>query len=265
MEGAMKAIFAGAAALFAIGMSGTAFAADMAVKAPRLAPPPPVYNWSGFYIGGHAGYGWQDVDSDVFDSNEVFLLSNSSKRKGGFGGGQIGFNWMWTPNWVVGVEADGSFANIKGSSSACTNTGCAHTDTKVDSLFSARLRLGYAINNVLLYGTGGFGWTESKSVRTVDCVVAGGGVCPGGPSPSALTGQISSASGGDGGWVAGAGVEYGFTPNITARIEYLHYQIDGITRRFTYPGFPTASRRIDTDTSMDTVRFAVNFLFGGGR
>jgi outer membrane immunogenic protein len=256
-----RIIQAGIVAIVALGSGNFALAADMPLKAPPAPVVTPSYNWNGFYVGGHLGYGWQSVDTTVFDSTGALTTSDSFNRKGWLGGGQAGFNWMVGPSFLLGIEADFSGADIKGTNSACTATGCASSNSKFDELATVRGRLGYAMNSVLFYGTGGWAWSRSSTNRTVTCVVAGGGVCPGGPSPSALTGQVANASGNQGGWSAGGGIEWGFAPNWTAKVEYLHYEFDKVGRDFTYPAFPTAFRHIDSNNSMDTIRIGVNYLF----
>jgi opacity protein-like surface antigen len=65
------------------------------------------------------------------------------------------------------------------------------------------------------------------------------------------------------GWVAGAGVEWMFAPHWTAKIEYQHMEFDNIVRDFAYAGFPTAARHTVSDSTVDTVRVGVNYIFGG--
>lgn len=251
----------------ALGLStAVASAADMApaYKAPPMAPVAAAYNWTGFYIGGHVGYGWGHNSSNSFSTAGVFLDSTAGDSSGVFGGGQIGYNWQFSPNWLIGIEADGSASDISGTTSGCTATGCASGAGKTDDFGTVRGRLGYVINNVLLYGTGGWAWSHSHTDRTITCVVAGGGVCPGGPSPSPLTGMVSSSSGNNSGWVAGAGVEWMFAPNWTAKVEYQHLEFDNLSRDYSYAGFPGASRHIVTDSHIDTIRVGVNYLFNFG-
>lgn len=250
------------AAASAIVVAGSALGADlgMPTKAPMVAPVP-TYNWNGFYIGGHVGYGWGHTSENVFDPAGTLVDSVGFDSNGAFGGGQIGLNYMLTPNWVLGLEADISGADIKGSVSACAATGCATGNTKVDDFGTVRGRIGYAWNNVLFYGTGGWAWGHVDADRQITCVVPGGGICPGGPSPSVLTGQSASASGTESGWAAGGGIEWGFLPNWTVKVEYLHLEFDGIGHDYAYPGFPTAFRHINADTGIDTVRIGVNYLF----
>ena len=170
----------------------------------------------------------------------------------------------FAPNWLLGIEADAEASDIKGSNAGCSATGCSSSNGKTDDFGTVRGRFGYVANNVLLYGTGGWAWSHSTTDRTVTCVVAGGGTCPGGPSPSPLTGMIASASGSESGWAAGAGIEWGFLPNWTAKVEYLHLQFDNVGRDFSYAGFPTAFRHVNSNSGLDTVRVGVNYLFNTG-
>jgi outer membrane immunogenic protein len=259
----MKKIVLGAVS--ALLFTSSSFAADLAYKAPPMAAPiATAYSWTGFYIGGHVGYGWGHITSDAFSAAGVFLDNTTNNPTGAFGGGQIGYNWQVSPNWLIGVEADGSVSDIHGTSVNCTATGCGSGLTKTDDFGTVRGRIGYVVNNVLLYGTGGWAWSHSNTDRTITCVVGGGGVCPGGPSPSPLTGRIASASGNQNGWTAGAGVEWQFAPRWTAKVEYQHLQFDNVTRDFNYAGFPAAFRHFASNSSTDTVRFGVNYLFNFG-
>jgi outer membrane immunogenic protein len=260
-----KKLLTAAAGIMALSLSAPASAADLAARPYTKAPiaAAEVYNWTGFYIGGHVGYGWGHTSSDSFSAAGVLLDTTTNNPNGVFGGGQIGYNWQFSPNWLIGIEADGSVSDIHGTSFGCSATGCASGASKTDDFGTVRGRLGYVISNVLLYGTGGWAWSHSHTDRTITCVVAGGGICPGGPSPSPLTGAVASASGNQSGWTAGAGVEWMFAPHWTAKAEYQHLQFDNISRDFGYPGFPTAFRHIVSDSHTDTVRVGVNYIFGG--
>ena len=109
------------AAVFSLAASGLALAADIAVKGPPPAPPAPVYNWTGFYVGGNAGVSLGTFKTDFNAPVAVMatipggasatfptaLSGTDTLYPGGFvGGGQIGFNWQLSPLWVVGVEGD---------------------------------------------------------------------------------------------------------------------------------------------------------------
>ena len=114
------------AAASAIAVASSALGADlgMPTKAPLMAPVP-TYNWNGFYIGGHVGYGWGHTSENTFNPAGTLVDSVGFDSSGAFGGGQIGVNYMVTPNWVLGLEADISAADIKGSVSGCSPAGCA--------------------------------------------------------------------------------------------------------------------------------------------
>jgi len=254
----MKSLLWGA--LFGLA-AGSAIAADLPVKAPYAAPVmAPQFNWNGFYIGAHLGGGWEHSNSDVFNSSGALTDSIGSDRSGVLGGGQIGFNWTFVPRWVVGIEADISGADLKGGVDGCTVTGCAHSDLKRDLLGTVRGRLGYAWDNMLFYGTGGWAWGHSSTNRTITCLGAG---CPATSNAGALLGASVSSSGSDSGWAAGGGIEWAFARQWSAKIEYLHYQFDNIGRDFTYDlANPlNGGRHIVRKDTDETVRAGVNYRF----
>jgi outer membrane immunogenic protein len=246
---------------------GAANAADMAVKAP---PPPPApipayFNWTGFYVGGNVGGGWAN---DSFSGTTTVggvpsTFSGSDSYSGVVGGGQIGANYQFPSNWVIGIEADVDWTSLSGSTSVCTvpaglaSSGCASDNTKINDFGTVRGRLGYAVNNMLFYGTGGWAWSNISTTSTLTCAGAG---CPG--TSVAFTGGGSSASATPSGWVAGAGVEWAFNRNWTLRVEYLHLQFSGIGENFstTVGGIPSISAS-SASSNDDVVRVGINYLF----
>ena len=258
----MKKSILGLVAIGAL-VASPAMAADlrMPVKAPPAPEVAPAPIWTGFYIGGHVGYGWEHTDTNSFNSAGVLENSVSDERQGVLGGGQVGVNYNFGSNWLIGVEGDFSGADINATTVHCSATGCASSHGTTDELATVRGRLGFIWNNALFYGTGGWAWSHSHTDRTVTCV---GALCPGASAASALVGMTASASGDQGGWAAGGGIEYMFAPHWTARVEYLHYQFDNVARDFSYPGFPAAFRHNVSDNSIDTIRFGVNYLFNFG-
>ena len=164
------------------GAAGTATATAMPVKAPPLkAAPGAPWTWSGFYIGGHAGYGWghDPFFLDNRDLTEDVIFADGIGSNGFVGGLQAGANWQ-TGAWLGGLEVDLSGTDIRGSASGTvpiTVPGITGTDTvtmsdKFDLVGSARVRLGRLFwPDVLLYGTGGLAWTRMR--QTTD--TAGGG------------------------------------------------------------------------------------------
>ncbi|MGA8475911.1 MAG: outer membrane beta-barrel protein, partial [Candidatus Cybelea sp.] len=163
------------------------------------------------------------------------------------GGGQIGFNYAFDPHWIAGLEADISAADLHRSTVGAAAFG--ERDNKIDAFGTLRGRFGYAWNNLWLYGTGGFAWADEKLVRTQQI----------GTVNLAAPGTVESASGIGTGWVAGGGLEWGFAPNWTARLEYLHLDLG--SKSFT---FPLAGQRIDATATTDIVRLGVNYKFNWG-
>ena len=167
-------------------------AADLATRPYPKAPATAVavYNWTGFYLGANAGYGWgrSDEFAAAFGTRANFDIS------GGLAGGQLGYNWQ-AGAWLFGVEADGSWADIDGAT-RCPNPAFTCT-AKARDLASFRGRLGWATGPVLLYATGGLGYAN---VRHSTLTAAGGLPGPG------TTGVYTADRWG---YAVGAGLEYG--------------------------------------------------------
>lgn len=219
-------------------------AADLPYKAAAAAPTP--YDWNGFYVGGNAGVGWDHRDASIFNAaTGAFLTSGGTNASGITGGGQFGFNYTFAPKWIAGLEADISAADL--DSTVTGAPGVGQRENKTDYFGTVRGRAGYAWNNILLYGTGGFAWVHEQMIRTQQI----------GTINLATPGTVESASSYGDGWVAGGGVEWGATQNWTVRVEYLHFGIG--SQSFT---FPLAGQRVDGTTQLDLVRFGVNYKFG---
>ena len=270
----LKAQLLAGAAIAALIAAGPALAADLPLK----APPPVVaaWNWSGFYIGGHGGYGWghnsqTDINDPFFTGKFPTFNIPGFDPKGFLGGVQAGANWQ-TGAIVTGLEGDLSFADIKASTFntpppnvglfGITNFGTAATSGTFDLLGSGRGRLGYLVApNVLLYGTGGLAWTHfvQSTVLTSTTV-----------SPFAPTSGNFSATTNPSwrfGWVAGVGAEARvFDTNWLARLEYLHYDF-GNSGSASLPVFfsPTNSFRSSGDLTVDVVRAGLSYKFDPDR
>jgi outer membrane immunogenic protein len=198
-------------------MAGAAAAADLPVKAPPPAPPLLLpFTWTGAYVGANGGYGW--TTSGGFDTS------------GGFGGGQIGYNFQ-TGSLVLGIEGDLAGSDL---SQTFTVQGVPFTFSN-DTLASLRGRAGLAYNSWLFYGTGGAGWGHEK---------LSGATIAGGPFSSEQW-----LSGG----TAGAGVEWSFAPNWSTKVEYQHYWLGTAPNSFgaVPPG------KVD----IDTLKIGINYLF----
>ncbi len=225
----MKGIWgSGVAALLMVASSG-AFAADLAYRRPLMARP--VYNWTGFYVGGNVGGAWET--GTISDS--VFGVSLSNSRSGFIGGGQVGYNWQISPQFVLGVEWMFDGTDI---SSNATGTFLSANE-KVDWLTTVAARFGYAANNWLFYGKAGGGWVHDSATVT-----------------AVSTGLSASKSETKAGWLLGAGIEYAFAQNWSMRVEWDHLGLSDVSR--TGPIFGdtvTLSRRFDIVTAGLNYRF----------
>src|SRR5262245_25749478 len=145
----MKRLVLAAASVLAL--TAPAAAADMRPVAKAPPAPPPivqVYNWTGFYIGGHIG--------GAFAGNDT--LSGNNGRF--LGGGQVGFDYQFAPNWVAGVEAQYSWlgGNSNNGGLAFVPAGLATLDNR--GIGSVTGRLGYTWGPVLVYGKGGYAFVD---------------------------------------------------------------------------------------------------------
>lgn len=233
-----------AAAAIALGAVQSASAADIARPVYKAAPVMAAYNWSGFYVGGNIGYGWGDLET-----NNVFGWAASAKPDGFFGGGQIGFNWQAPGSpWVWGVEVDSQWANIEENTTWVTPAGAAIANAfaQIDYFGTARLRLGYAYDRVLFYGTGGIAWANTEIGGAINV-------------PGFAWGGASSSNS-HVGWTIGAGVEWALLDNWSAKLEYLYLDLGNQD----YFGGPN-NGGFDADVSIHTVKVGLNYRFGYGK
>ncbi len=223
----MKKLLLGTAALAVLAMMAPASAADLAARPYTKAPPVPYIaptTWSGLYLGGFGGYGWASGSSGSLDLT------------GGFGGGTLGYNWQ-NGNIVFGLEADVAGGDISASDGV---PGVDWAKSQINAFGTVRGRIGIAASpEILLYATGGYAWANNK-ISADDGVVVG------------------SASRTHSGWTVGAGLEYMFAPNWSAKVEYLYADLDGQT--YTIGPFTGPSDRI----SLNSVKAGVNYHFNWG-
>jgi len=218
--------------------SSSAMAADMSrpvYKAPPAGALPVTYDWTGFYIGGHVGYGWADKDW-----RDAFGLNIGNKADGFLGGGQVGFNYQ-IQQFVLGVEGDFSWTGINGGTSTGGVVGAplATTfNTDVNWVSTLTGRLGVAFDRWLVYGKGGVAWANEDF------------------STNLYTLPGTTVSDTRWGWTAGAGVEYAFAPAWSAKLEY-NYMDFGTKSVSFAPGIAT-----DIDQQIHAVKFGINYKFG---
>ncbi|HSI42491.1 MAG TPA: outer membrane protein [Xanthobacteraceae bacterium] len=250
----MKKLLLAATAL-GFGLSASAaFAADMSypVKAAPIMAPIPVFSWTGFYIGANVGYGWAETDNWNYGYYDSYNGGGKVKPDGWFGGGQIGYNYQFTNNVVVGLEADFEFADMKdtrgynGFWDLNDWYDAGKVTTEIESFGTIRARLGYAYDRFLPYVTGGLAW---GNVKVSDRWTEYDGV-------NDLVGETFGYSADDTlwGWTIGAGIEYAITDNWTTKIEYLYADLGSID-------FNGHHWNDDLDVTLQTVKIGVNYKF----
>ncbi len=218
-----KAVLA-SISLIALACPGVTIAAEFppAAPAPKApvykaakAPAPPLWTWTGFYLGGHVGGG--RGRSGITDPYGVPIFGDHVGTPGPLAGAQAGFNYQLGPV-VVGLEADVSFADMDGTNS-CFAVGehfySANCHAHTRDIGTVAARLGWTVEpRTLLYGKAGAAWTREH----VDMLV---NVNPTG---------LNFASGADyvqWGWVVGAGAEYALTPAWSVKLEYDYLRFGG--------------------------------------
>lgn len=228
----MKKFLLGATALVAL--AGPAAAADLPArtytKAPAYTAPEAVYNWTGFYIGGHIGGAFGD--GGLGGSDGRFM-----------GGVQGGADYQFAPNWVIGVEAQYSWMDNSGGSTVFPLGTVASTGN--DGLGSVTGRIGYTWGPALLYAKGGYAWRDGNNIN-----VSFAGV----PQPFATSGNSKD------GYTVGGGLEYMFAPNWSAKVEYQYYNFGNTTFTAGPVDIVGASFRNDEHT----VKAGLNYRFGWG-
>jgi outer membrane immunogenic protein len=239
-----------------ITLAGTAYAADMGV--PMKAPPPapiPYAQFQGFYIGGLVGVGQANLDTT--QSGGTGKIPWSSPSCGSYGlatcsdhstsavaGVEVGYDWQ-SRYFVYGVAADWTWSGFKTSRSAASGTtGWTHT-SKLEWLASFRGRMGLAIDDTLVYFTGGLALGQVKSNGSAFDSVGQVGTL------AINKTQV--------GWVAGLGVEHKFTPNWSGKAEFLYYDLGKASGTATVTEPFTVSYTTDVNTQVFVGRIGVAY------
>ncbi len=241
------------AAFGLVALVANARAADLPVKAPPQSTQ--VYDWTGFYFGGHVGNAWGTSNftgpPGTSGSLDLYQPFDSFNESGSwFAGIQAGYDTMLPNRVVLGAVVDASFPafpNLAGISIGgvsapfpSANGPETYTDTML-SFGTVRGRVGYAPGNWLIYATGGFAWAYEQLTLT-----------------QLATGTTDSPFVGRLGWAAGAGVEVPLVPHWTASLEYLFTDYDR-----TSVLFPNAGQRFVSDYQLQELRAGLNYRFGG--
>ena len=234
--GASFAIACVAQVVFAI---AAAKAADAPVRVAAPALSSPAYDWNGFYVGGQLGYGLGSVTSTLFDP---FASSMTNSFGSMFAGVHGGYNYVFPSRLMLGIEGDVSFANFYVDSRIAFRPTTTNTvvSEEIDAVATLRGRIGYAFDRFLVYGTGGFAWSQARLQE----------------DPGIIREQDKFIRT-RGGWTAGGGVEFAIAPQWSARLEYLYDRFDGI-----FGVFPSTNA-YGSSYSLQTWRLGLSRKLGG--
>ena len=249
----MKRFLLAAVGVVSLGLAAPASAADLAARPYTKAPAmiAAVYDWSGFYVGANGGWGsshkcW-DFSSGFGLVFNPTLPEGCHDATGGTAGGQIGYRWQ-SAGWVFGVEAQGNWADFRGSNPTPLTFGFTGNRSKIDAFGLFTGQVGYSWNSFLLYVKGGAAVTSDRYESFITAT-------------GALTDRADETRWGA---VVGIGGEYSFAPNWSAGIEYNHLFMGTRDVNFFAATAPFTATRIDRirqDVDMVTVR--VNYRWGG--
>jgi outer membrane immunogenic protein len=232
--GYRSALLAFSAAVLA---STASFAADLPARTYTKAPvyAAPIYNWTGIYVGAHIGA--------AFGGDDGFTTTNpglvGTNRDAAFlGGGQIGADYQFAPNWLVGIE--GQISGLSNSDRTFTDpvNGLVVRD-RSDWLASVTGRLGYTWGPGLIYAKGGVAFRDDNGLAA---------------NFAGVTNREST------GYTVGGGLEYMFAPAWSAKVEYQYYNFDTTTSAFADPAVTALSYKDD----LHTVKVGVNYRFNWG-
>jgi outer membrane immunogenic protein len=229
--------------------------------APAMAEGPAVphaYDWSGVYLGGQVGYGFGDEEWTLLDnpgdgeSGSIGEVVTDHDTEGLLGGAQVGVNWQ-RGNFVFGVEADFSLADIDGSSARIAGgekPGPREWATDMNWLATVGPRIGYAADRTLFYVEGGLAIADEDYYH----LGAKGGDPPGEGSEREYNGSDTR-----GGLFFGAGIERSFTNAWSGRIEYNYVAFGGDSASLF--GAPPNPAVFDIDQDVQVVKFSINYHF----
>jgi outer membrane immunogenic protein len=298
----LKKLFVAGVAVAAL-VAAPAMAGDLAIYAPLYRAPPPIvaFSWTGCYLGGHIGGSFVDkkfssplVDAAVpstFGAPTSAAISDSSTDLGSIGflaGGQLGCNFQFAANWVIGIEADASWSNpqggglssqqmdsatligtLPGITTAVSSSGFASSRT--DFIATATGRLGYTFGRLgqgMIYAKGGAAWARDKyqfsgQVSTTACGLVQ--LVPLPPqcvslNPTIVTPFNFAASETRLGWTVGAGVEWALWENWSVKLEYDYLDFGNRTVTFNDPVLGAAT--INVSQRISEVKLGVNYRFG---
>jgi outer membrane immunogenic protein len=231
-----------------VGLSVAASAADLTPVYSK-APAAP-FTWTGVYLGGNAGYGFQADDGDVALASPS-VTGIDMKQTGGFVGIQMGYNYQ-IGMWVLGLEGDVQAANLRKSETLTAAGDSIQASSNVGDWGTIRGRVGVAFDHLLVYGTGGAALGSPSNSLQVNL--------PSGAQSSFLQNDATQF-----GYVVGAGLEYAVDRRWTMKLEYQYVNLGSYS--LSAPEFNAGGTQIGTTTSSSitndfhTVRIGANWRF----
>jgi outer membrane immunogenic protein len=250
-DGIMKKMLIASAALASL-IAGSASAADLPARPAPAAVPvfaAPIFSWTGFYIGGNIGGAWDR--GNVTDTLFGLSFSNSSNNGVFIGGGQVGANYQMG-SFVLGVEGDFDWAanNNNTATGIVTPAGTLSVTSNDRWVSTLAARFGFAADRVLFYGKAGGGWVGNNGFTVTNVTTA-----------TSLTGTNNNSNTG---WLVGAGVEWAFAFNWSAKLEYDYLGLG--SQSFTTPVGFLPGGAVDTfntgNRNLQMLKLGVNYRFG---
>jgi outer membrane immunogenic protein len=271
----MKHLLLATTALVVAASASTASAADLRARMPvKAAPVVAGTSWTGCYLGGHVGVGWSrtsfyDPALGPFGASTLGFDPGTTigvnSDPGVVGGAQIGCDYQFANNWVIGLAGDFTATDLRGVANdpffAGKNGDPATLRSRTDWLASVTGRFGYSWDKLLVYGKGGAAFAHD-SYSLNNFTFAGGSTCVVPPGVSVACNPAASSD--RFGWTAGVGVEWMIAPNWSAMIEYNHYGFGSKRLSFSTPniGFVEATPVFDVRQNVDVVKVGINYRFG---
>jgi outer membrane immunogenic protein len=266
-----KLLLASSALLFCGPVVAADLPARMSVKAPVVAAVP--YSWTGCYIGGHVGAGWDrtnfadpgnpDVSAPAITIQNIAPLGSSIGVNGhtaALGGVQTGCDYQFANHWVVGLAGDVSWTDIHGLANdpffANKNGTLITLTTRTDRIATVAGRVGYAWDHFLLYGKGGAAWAHDQ-YGVQNLLGLNASFCGTFPATCNPTGNTDRM-----GWIVGAGFEWVFADNWSAMVEYDHYGFGSKGVGFADPASLVATTAtFNVRQNIDVIKVGINYRF----
>jgi len=250
--------------------SGAAFAQPSSFVREAFAQPV-TYSWTGWYAGLNFGAGFTSLDHGLNIPGTAprnFTSGGGGTDNAFIGGFQVGYNWMVVPRWVVGFEGDLNYLNARRDNSfhavLVAPAGSSGSEDVVGSqtsrvkwLSTIRARFGHVWNDTFFYATGGVAFGGVKSSANATITSKNGDI-------TQYNGSISETRTG---WAAGAGFEHALTNRVSAKLEYLHFDLGSVD--YGVPGVIVSGGNgfglnavAHANFNGDIVRFGLNAKLG---